>query len=326
MFYSVMPLPPHRNTRQLPDFAEGPALGNMKYSSILLVRVTTIAVTLASGCSVRLSGLPGDSIDGSSTGGPGADAGVPTNATGLPCDVQALLSSRCVTCHGVIPNQGAPMSLVTYADLLAPARSNPAMTVSELAVLRMQSASAQMPPAPAIHATPAEIAVLQDWNAAGNPQGACGAPDGGSVIDPFSVPPVCTSNATWSGGNQGSPSMNPGLACISCHATTGGEAPAFTIAGTLFPTAHEPNLCNGVNGGVTGAQVVIIGANGQNTTLTPNAAGNFSYSGAVALPFQAKVIYMGRERVMTAQQTVGDCNSCHTQSGANGAPGRIILP
>jgi predicted CXXCH cytochrome family protein len=25
-------------------------------------------------------------------------------------------------------------------------------------------------------------------------------------------------------------------------------------------------------------------------------------------------------------QTTGDCNSCHTQSGANGAPGRILLP
>jgi len=279
---------------------------------------------------MRRDGLAVDEIDGGGPGGPPADAGVTPNTTGLPCDVQALLSSRCVSCHGVIPSQGAPMSLVTYADLLAPARSNPAMTVSELAVLRMQSASAQMPPAPAVHASAAEVAVLQNWNAAGNPRGGCGAPDGGSdggsVIDPFSVPPVCTSHSTWTGGDQGSPSMNPGLACISCHATTGGEGPSFTVAGTLFPTGHEPNLCNGVNGGVTGARIVIIGANGQTTTLTPNAVGNFSYTGAIALPFQAKVTYQGRERVMTAAQTVGDCNSCHTQSGANGAPGRIVLP
>jgi hypothetical protein len=26
---------------------------------------------------------------------------------------------------------------------------------------------------------------------------------------------------------------------------------------------------------------------------------------------------------MTTPQTIGDCNGCHTQSGSNGAPGRI---
>jgi hypothetical protein len=290
----------------------------------------TMVMMLTSGCSLRLDGLAGDSVGNSGSGGSGSDAGATSGATGLPCDVQAFLSSRCVTCHGTIPSQGAPMSLVTYADLLAPAASDPAMTVSEMAVLRMESASAQMPPAPAVHASAAEIAILQNWNAAGNPRGGCGGPDGGgdggTVIDPFNVPPVCTSHSTWTGGNEGSASMNPGLACIGCHGSTGGEAPSFTIAGTLFPTAHEPDLCNGVNGGTSGARVEIIGASGQTTTLTPNAAGNFSYAGAIALPFQAKVVYMGRERVMTAKQTVGDCNSCHTQSGTSGAPGRIILP
>jgi hypothetical protein len=29
---------------------------------------------------------------------------------------------------------------------------------------------------------------------------------------------------------------------------------------------------------------------------------------------------------MAAAQTVGDCNSCHTENGAQGAPGRIYLP
>ena len=44
------------------------------------------------------------------------------------------------------------------------------------------------------------------------------------------------------------------------------------------------------------------------------------------MPFTAKVTYQGRERAMTAPQTSGDCNGCHTQAGANGAPGRITLP
>jgi hypothetical protein len=35
---------------------------------------------------------------------------------------------------------------------------------------------------------------------------------------------------------------------------------------------------------------------------------------------------MGRERVMAAMQMSGDCSSFHTQTGANSAPGRILLP
>ena len=29
---------------------------------------------------------------------------------------------------------------------------------------------------------------------------------------------------------------------------------------------------------------------------------------------------------MVAAQSNGSCNGCHTQNGANGAPGRITLP
>jgi hypothetical protein len=29
---------------------------------------------------------------------------------------------------------------------------------------------------------------------------------------------------------------------------------------------------------------------------------------------------------MTAEQTSGDCNGCHTPAGADGAPGRIVFP
>ena len=215
------------------------------------------------------------------------------------------------------------MSLVTYADLMAPARSNATITVAALAVTRMQSATAPMPPSPAARATSTEIAALQSWNAAGNPPTGC-AVDAG-VIDPFSVPPTCTSQTNWTGGTRGSASMNPGLACIACHATTGGEAPLFAIAGTVYPTAHEPDLCNGSTGSGS-AQIVITGADGKTLTLMPNAAGNFYSSTSVKLPYQAKVLYKGQERAMVETQSTGDCNSCHTQNGTNGAPGRILLP
>jgi hypothetical protein len=59
-----------------------------------------------------------------------------------------------------------------------------------------------------------------------------------------------------------------------------------------------------------------------------NAAGNFYLGSPITPPFHAKVVNMlnGQERSMVAAQTTRDCNTCHTQSGANGAPGRIMLP
>jgi len=140
------------------------------------------------------------------------------------------------------------------------------------------------------------------------------------------TPLVCTSNQSWTHGNSGSSSMHPGRACISCHDTSR-DAPSFQIAGTVYPTAHEPDDCNGVSS-TSGAQVVITDANGVVLTLKPNSVGNFYDPGrpTIALPYHAKVLRNGVERAMTDAQTSGDCNSCHTVDGANGAPGRIMLP
>jgi hypothetical protein len=39
-----------------------------------------------------------------------------------------------------------------------------------------------------------------------------------------------------------------------------------------------------------------------------------------------KVTYKGKESKMMMQAPSGDCNSCHTQNGEQGAAGRIVLP
>ena len=200
------------------------------------------------------------------------------------------------------------------------------MTEAQVALQRMQSTTSPMPPAPASASTAAEIATLQNWVASGYPSGSCAGDAGAPPPDPLNAPPTCTSKTTWNQGTNGSSSMEPGQACISCHAGTGGEAPTFVIAGTLYPTGHEPDNCNGVNG-TTGARVVVTGKNGASLTMTPNSAGNFSSSTTLPPPYQAKVVNSsGIERVMSSPASTGDCNSCHTQNGANGAPGRITLP
>ncbi len=98
--------------------------------------------------------------------------------------------------------------------------------------------------------------------------------------------------------------------------------------GTVYPTLHEPNDCVGANPtSYAGVQVVVTDSQGNATSMTPNSSGNFMGSpGSLALPFTAKVTYQGREIAMKTPQTNGDCNSCHTETGLNGAPGRITLP
>lgn len=118
--------------------------------------------------------------------------------------------------------------------------------------------------------------------------------------------------------------MNPGMACIACHVSQEGSK-IVNIGGTVYKTVHEPDLCYGAAG--SGATVVITDANNVSTTLTINSSGNFSSRKSFAFPIHAKVVAAdGTENAMSAAITTGDCNSCHTEQGENGAPGRIHLP
>jgi len=140
----------------------------------------------------------------------------------------------------------------------------------------------------------------------------CDAQTGTSSPVP-DAPAQCTSGKKWSSGNG--PTMSPGDMCQGCH--------GFSIAGTVYPTVHETGLCYGINGN---AQVVITPQCGTPITLTVNSAGNFYYTGSVRFPYTAKVVVNGAERAMVTPQTLGDCNACHTPTGLQGAPGRIIVP
>ena len=130
---------------------------------------------------------------------------------------------------------------------------------------------------------------------------------------------ICPGGLAWTGGDKASPNMHPGLACVDCHAQNGG--PRFTLAGTVF-AATAPDDCIGAKD----TSIVITGADGKILTIAANEAGNFYSDLAVKMPYQAKVVSAGKTKIMFASQSTGDCNSCHTVAGANGAPGRITLP
>lgn len=280
--------------------------------------------------SAALPNLPADGAAGSSSGDAVGGGGGP--ATGLPCDVEKVLVTRCAACHSA-PLK-APMALVSYEDLVAEAKSDPTRTVAEIALGRMRSPTIPMPPKPNEAASGAEIGAIEKWVGAGYPHGVCGAAagDGGTgpngTADGSAPALTCTSGRTWSTGKKGT-TMNPGRACISCHEAQSDDGPIVEIGGTVYPTFHEPDLCYGVDGTAGPAQVVITDAIGQTFTLPVGPTGNFAKLAgglSVRTPFRAKVVAGGIERAMATPQTSGDCNGCHTASGANGAPGRIAAP
>lgn len=281
--------------------------------------------------SFTLAGLEGCYAGSVSPAAPGggyhwaSDAGAGA-ATGMPCDVSAVLRANCWGCHA---GTFSP-SLVSYANLTAPSAVDPAQTVLQRSIARIHAASSPMPPPPRAPVSPADVAVLEAWAASGAPMASCDV-DGGALPDagpnPYDTPTVCTSGRTWLFGDWGTWDMQPGAACIQCH-SRGGEGPRFEVAGTVYPTAHEPPNCNGANGAAPGGAVVVItDANGSVFRIPTNGVGNFGAGRTgMVMPYTATVEYQGRTRAMIAQQTNGDCNVCHTLAGAYGAPGRIMLP
>jgi hypothetical protein len=258
------------------------------------------------------------------------DGGASVGQTGLPCDVEAVLKrNQCLNCHGASLSLGAPMPLLGHGDLKAPAKSDASKTVAELMVLRMRDASKPMPPSGIAPA--ADTKIVESWIAAGYPKGSCGQSPMGDAAAPPPIVSQCSSGTYWTGGNEKSPFMNPGRACITCHSAENAErnrerAPGL-VGGTVYPTVREPNLCNGVAGN---ASIVITDANNQSFTLPVNRVGNFFASttnaSGMRFPIRAKVVANGKERAMSTPQMTADCNSCHTENGLNGAPGRIYLP
>ncbi|MFV8753986.1 hypothetical protein ACNOYE_25865 [Nannocystaceae bacterium ST9] len=152
----------------------------------------------------------------------------------------------------------------------------------------------------------------------GEEEGEDEASDEGAAND------QCLSGEAWVGGNAESPRMHPGRDCLGCHSDLG-EAEEVKLGGTVYDGSNELDDCYGVEG----VTLQITDSTSKVTELTSNAAGNFvllAENGSITPPYSAKLIYEGRERMMVTMQTELSCNSCHTETGTNGAPGRILAP
>ncbi|MFO0597921.1 MAG: hypothetical protein U0228_21645 [Myxococcaceae bacterium] len=308
------------------------------------------------------AGTTGGGTGAGTTTGGGTGGGVTGGGTGggtvtTFCEVEPILQGKCSSCHGTTPVSGAPQ-LMTRAQLIA---SSPAGgTMLDRSILRMetQPISAAMPPN--VGGDAADVATFKAWRSAGagecNPNtgggagGGTGGGTGGGVgggvgggttgggvggglgggtgggTGGGAAPEICTSNVKWAFGNSLGGAMNPGEACVTCH-TQQHKGPIDGFMGTVYPTLHESALCS-VTSVPSGLTVEILDMNGavaKSFSITAFSDGNF-HGGTVGLPspYRARVKVGGVVKSeMIGPQTNGDCNSCHTSQGKNGAPGRL---
>jgi len=113
---------------------------------------------------------------------------------GLPCNVEQLLVARCTTCHSATPT-AAPMPLLTYADLVAPSKSDPSRRVVDVALERV--AGKTMPPGAALAAD--DVAVLRTWIATGTPRAICVKADAGAATWSDASGPECAQTSDCPG-------------------------------------------------------------------------------------------------------------------------------
>jgi hypothetical protein len=90
----------------VPMQAREPNGARMRYSLLTLVVAFAIAFT---GCN-------GDGSNMGSGGAGGAGCGDGPDIGDLPCDVAAILTARCQSCHQNPPQGGAHFPLLTYED------------------------------------------------------------------------------------------------------------------------------------------------------------------------------------------------------------------
>jgi hypothetical protein len=142
------------------------------------------------------------------TGGAGGTGGGGSN---LPCDVATVLQNKCQRCHSTIPQFGAPISLMTYADTQAPRNGQQVWQVMQSAI-----AAGRMPQNDTLSTQ--ERSTLDNWFAQNAP--------GSGVVCPGG-----------SGGGDG----DVGIDKLPCTPTKFFRAHAFGNLNAKYPVANPTN-------------------------------------------------------------------------------------
>lgn len=140
----------------------------------------------------------GDVVGGGASKPAGGGGGVETTATGLPCDVDKVLKTRCQTCHSSETRYGASAPLVTYDDLQkAGPGANSGKKVYELVKERIHDASRPMPPSPNPNLAADEQKIIDDWIAGGakSSRETCTSEKAGDGVKPLNCTPDTTLKA-----------------------------------------------------------------------------------------------------------------------------------
>lgn len=203
----------------------------------LLIALLTLG-SAGFACNAQPTAGGSDASTGADAPGSGEDA-VGSTRRALPCDVDQILESRCRGCHSDPPRFGAPMPLVAQADFHAPAKSDPAKDVYQLAIERLADPVRPMPPGGDL--PPSERSVLEAWLSAGAPEGSCGAAADagvGPAVGPEALP--CTPSHTF-----------------TAHASnsTTGRFPVPPSAGNLYECFTFRSPFNGTEQGIAWAPI-----------------------------------------------------------------------
>ncbi|MFO0722598.1 MAG: hypothetical protein U1E65_02365 [Myxococcota bacterium] len=147
----------------------------------------------------------------------GMDAGTRTTTYTWYRDIQPIVYAACIRCHQDPPLFGAPVPLLTFANLHALASDNVSQ-IHEIAACRVVGCSRTniMPPRTEMRQlTTHEIQMIQNWSAGGAPAGD--EPDGGAVF-PDASEPHDAGPIPWADGGVDSDAGVPGLRWLDIFA------------------------------------------------------------------------------------------------------------
>ncbi len=149
------------------------------------------------------------------TAAPAATGSPTTSGAGSWCDALAVLRNPCQQCHGSQRMFGAPMSMVTYKDMIAPAVSDNTKKVYQLVRVRIHDAQKPMPPSGFAALTAPQLAALDSWIDAGalpgaDPTCAGSGGTGAAGAGGMQTPAGGSTGAAGAGGSTMDPTTDPG--------------------------------------------------------------------------------------------------------------------